>query len=144
MYTISTDRSKLDVPMIHRYLSDESYWAKDIPRDLVERSIEHSLCFGAYDGDRQVGFARVVTDESTFAWICDVFVIPSHRGRGVSKQLMAAVRAHSDLQRIRRWQLATRDAHGLYERFGFRLLASPDRHMEIRIENPYSDRRQKI
>jgi len=137
MYTISTDKSRLDVAMIHRYLSEESYWAKNMPRDLVERSIENSICFGAYDGDRQIGFARVVTDYAVFSYVGDVFVLASHRGRGVSKQLMQAVRDHPDLQQLRRWHLLTRDAHKLYEQVGFRALETPEWHLEISVKNPY-------
>ena len=137
MYTISTDKSRLDVAMIHRYLSEESYWAKNIPRELVERSIENSICFGAYDGDRQIGFARVVTDCAAFAYVGDVFVLDSYRGRGVSKQLMQTIRAHPDLRRLRRWHLLTRDAHALYRQFGFQELAKPEWHMEISMKNPY-------
>jgi len=137
MYTISTDKSRLDVEMIYCYLSEESYWAKNIPRDLVERSIENSICFGAYDGDAQIGFARVVTDRAAFAYVGDVFVLGSHRGRGVSKQLMQAIREHPDLQRLRRWHLLTRDAHALYSQFGFQDLAKPDWHMEISVKDPY-------
>ena len=137
MYTISTDKSRLDVAMIHRYLSEESYWAKNIPRDLVERSIENSICFGAYEGDRQIGFARVVTDRAAFAYVGDVFVLDSHRGRGVSKQLMQAIRDHPDLRRLRRWHLLTRDAHELYRQFGFQELANPEWHMEIGVKDPY-------
>jgi len=134
---ITTGRARLDVDLIHRYLSQESYWAKNIPRELMERAIEHSLCFGAFDGEQQVGFARVVTDYATFGYIADVFVIESHRGRGVSKAIMAAIRAHPDLQRLRRWHLVTRDAHGLYEQFGFHALAVPERHMESTVANAY-------
>jgi GNAT superfamily N-acetyltransferase len=137
MYTISTDKSRLDTEMIHRFLSKDAYWARNIGRDLVQRSIDNSICFGAYDSGRQVGFARVVTDCATFAYVGDVFVLPSHRGRGVSKQLMQAIREHPDLQQLRRWDLLTRDAHRLYEQFGFRRLSKPERHMEIAVENPY-------
>jgi len=137
MYTITTEKSRLDVTMIHRYLSEESYWAKNIPRDLVERSIANSICFGAYDGDEQIGFARVVTDSATFGYLADVFVKQSHRGRGVGRLLMQAIRDHPDLQRLRRWHLLTRDAHALYENFGFRALEKPERHMEIAVANPY-------
>ncbi len=137
MYTISTDKSRLDVAMIHRYLSEESYWARKIPRDLVERSIENSICFGAYDGDRQIGFARVVTDRAVFAYVGDVFVCESYRGRGVSKQLMQAIRDHPDLQRLRRWHLLTRDAHALYRQIGFQELAKPEWHMEVAVKDPY-------
>ena len=137
MYTISTDKSRLDVDMIHRYLSEEAYWSRNIPRDLVERSIENSICFGAYDGQKQVGFARIVSDCATIGYIGDVFVLPSHRGRGISKQIMNAIREHPDLQRLRRWHLVTTDAHGLYEQFGFQKIGKPERHMEIIVENPY-------
>ena len=137
MYTISSDKSRLDVAMIHRYLSEESYWAKHIPRDLVERSIENSICFGAYDGDRQIGFARVVTDSATFAYVGDVFVLAPYRSRGVSKQLMQAIREHPNLQRLRRWHLLTYDAHALYEQFGFHKLNKPEWHMESAVANPY-------
>ena len=137
MYTISTDKSRLDVDMIHRFLTEEAYWARNIPRDVVERSIENSICFGAYEGEHQVGFARVVTDCAIFAYVGDVFVLPAHRRRGVSKQLMRAIREHANLQRLRRWHLLTDDAHALYEQFGFRKIAKPERHMEIAVENPY-------
>ena len=137
---ISTDRARLDVDLIHRYLSEESYWAAGIPRDLVETSIENALCFGAFDGEAQVGFARVVTDYAVFAYIGDVFVVPSHRGRGISKALMNAIRAHPELQRLRRWHLLTRDAHALYEQFGFQTLTAPGRHMESVVTDPYSRR----
>jgi GNAT superfamily N-acetyltransferase len=135
--TISTDKSKLDRELIHRYLAEESYWATNIPRELVERSIENSLCFGAYDGSRQLGFARVVTDCATFAYLGDVFVIAGARGRGVAKQLVRAVREHPELQSLRRWHLLTRDAHSLYEQFGFRSLEAPERHMEIAVKDAY-------
>lgn len=136
-YTITTDKSRLDTDLIHKFLSEESYWAKNISRELVERSIEHSLCFGAFSGDRQVGFARVITDYATFAYVGDVFVLPAHRGKGASKQLMAAVREHPSLKDLRRWHLLTRDAHALYRQFGFRELEKPERHMEIAVKNPY-------
>lgn len=134
---ITTDRARLDVDLIHRWLSRESYWATHIPRELVARSIEHSLCFGAFDGAAQVGFARVVTDYATFGYVADVFVLPSHRGRGVSKAIMAAIDAHPELQALRRWHLVTRDAHRLYEQFGFRALGAPERHMERTKVNAY-------
>jgi GNAT superfamily N-acetyltransferase len=129
-HTISTDPGRLDRESIHAFLR-ESYWAPGIPRDVVDRSIDNALCFGIYDGERQVGFARVVTDRSTFAYLADVFVLESHRGRGLSKWLMEVIRGHPELQGLRRWSLATRDAHGLYEQFGFRRPAHPDRLMEI-------------
>ena len=138
MYTISTDKSMLDINLIHRFLSERSYWAKGIPRDVVERSIANSLCFGSYDGQQQVGFARVVTDYATFAYVADVFVIESHRGRGISKELMRAIREHASLRGLRRWHLVTTDAHRLYEQFGFREIETPRKHMEIVVKDPYA------
>jgi GNAT superfamily N-acetyltransferase len=139
MYTITNDKSMLDIDLIHRFLATESYWAKNRPRDVVERSIENSLCFGAFDGREQVGFARVISDYATFAYVADVFVVPSHRGRGVSKELMRAMREHPRLQRLRRWHLVTTDAHGLYRQFGFRELESPEKHMEVVVKDPFAE-----
>ncbi|MGZ4811050.1 MAG: GNAT family N-acetyltransferase [Thermoanaerobaculia bacterium] len=139
MYTITTDKSMLDIDLIHRFLASESYWAKNRPRDVVERSIENSLCFAAFDGGEQVGFARVITDYATFAYVADVFVVVTHRGRGVSKELMRAMREHPQLQRLRRWHLVTTDAHGLYRQFGFRELESPQKHMEIFVKDPFAE-----
>ena len=129
-YAISTDPARLDVAAIHAFLV-RAYWCIGIPRATVEHAIAHSLCFGAYHGTAQVGFARVVTDRATFAYLADVYVLEAHRGRGLSKRLMEAVVAHPDLQGLRRFLLATRDAHGLYAQFGFTGLAAPDRMMEI-------------
>ena len=129
-YVISTDRSRLNIDLIHDFLSKTSYWAIDRARDVVERSIDNSLSFGVYKGNDQVGFARVVTDYATFAWIADVFVLPEHRGQGLSKWLMDVMLSHSQLQGFRRWVLATKDAHGLYERYGFIPLHRPERWME--------------
>ena len=137
MIEVSSERSRMDVDVIHRYLSQESYWAKGIPLPLVQRAVRHSLCFGAFDGGAQVGFARVITDYTSFGYIADVFVLETHRGRGVAKQVMAAVMAHPELQTLRRWHLVTRDAHGLYEQFGFAPLDTPERHMFISIPNAY-------
>lgn len=134
---ISTERARMDVETIHRFLNEESYWAEGVPRDLVERSIAHSLCFGAFEDGRQVGFARVVTDFATFAYLADVFVLASHRGRGVSKRIMEAVMTHPDLQGLRRWHLVTGDAHGLYAQFGFTLLEAPERHMSLVRKDAY-------
>ena len=133
--TITTDPSRLDLDVIHGFLAG-SYWAAGIPREIAERAVRHSLCFGVFDGDHQVGFARVVSDYATYAYVCDVFVLPSHRGRGVGKQLMAAVVAHPDLQGLRRWTLFTRDAHGLYRHYGFGEARYPERLMEI-LSPPY-------
>lgn len=127
---VSSDPGRLDVNVIHGFLA-RSYWAEGIPREVVERSIRHSLCFGLYEWARQIGFARMVTDRATYAYLADVFVLESYRGRGLSRFLMEAVMAHPDLQGLRRFGLATRDAHGLYRSFGFASLASPERMMEI-------------
>jgi GNAT superfamily N-acetyltransferase len=129
-YVISTDRSRLDIDLIHDFLSKTSYWAIGRAREVVQRSIDNSLSFGVYQGSYQVGFARVVTDYATFAWIADVFVLPEHRGHGLSKWLMDVMLSHSQLQGFRRWVLATKDAHALYERYGFISLHRPERWME--------------
>jgi GNAT superfamily N-acetyltransferase len=128
-FLVSDDEALLDVELIHSFLRG-SYWATGIPREVVERSLRGSLCFGLYEGDAQVGFARCVTDRATYAYLADVFVIPSHRGRGLSKWLVECVLAHPDLQGLRRWSLVTRDAHGLYARFGFVPPRNPERYLE--------------
>ena len=130
-YEISTDPHRLNVEVIHTFLAEDSYWSPGIPRSIVERAIENSLCFGVYDGDDQIGFARVVSDFATFAYLADVFILEQYRERGLGKELMASVMAHPDLQGLRRWSLATRDAHGLYTQFGFTALENPSRMMEI-------------
>ena len=127
---ISTEKSELDLALIHRFLSQESYWARGIPLDTLRRAIENSLCFAGFVDGRQVAFARVVSDFATFAYLGDVFVIAEARGHGHGRALMEAIDAHPKLQGLRRFQLVTSDAHGLYERFGFTPLAHPDRHME--------------
>lgn len=129
-FTISTDRSRLDLGVIHGYLSTESYWAVGRDPEVVRRSVEHSLPFGLYEGERQIGFARVVTDYATFAWIADVFVLDEFRGRGLGKWLVEVILSHPALQGFRRWVLATKDAHGLYRQFGFQELKRPERWME--------------
>ena len=134
---ITNDVDRMSVDVIHRYLSEESYWATGIPREVVERAMRHSLCFAALDGDATIGFARVVTDRATFAYLADVFVLPPYRGRGVSKRIMAAIAAHPALQGLRRFHLSTKDAHGLYAQFGFTELATPERHMEKLVRDPY-------
>ncbi|HEY7436708.1 MAG TPA: GNAT family N-acetyltransferase [Methylomirabilota bacterium] len=133
---VTTDPARLDRDAIHDFLSG-SYWAKGIPREVMERSIRHSLCFGAFDGGRQVGFARVVSDRATFAYVADVFVVESHRGRGIGGRIMACITSHPELQNLRLWTLFTRDAHGLYRQHGFRDARYPDRLMERRAERPY-------
>lgn len=135
-YTLSTNPARLDVPLIHAYLSEQSYWAQGRSLTTVETSIAHSVCFGVYNGGRQVAFARVVTDYATFAWLCDVFVLESERGQGLGKWLVQSVVAHPDLQGLRRLLLATRDAHDLYRRYGgFELLPNPERWM-VRVNPP--------
>jgi GNAT superfamily N-acetyltransferase len=134
---ISTDLGRLDVGMIYRFLSEESTWAIGIGRDVVERAIDNSLCFGAYLDGRQVAFARVISDYATFANLVDVFVLPDYRGRGYSKQMMEAVMAHPSLQGLRRFTLATFDAHGLYRRFGFTAPGRPELLMERYFPNLY-------
>jgi len=129
-YEISTDPARLDVDAIHAFLT-QSYWSPGIPRATVARAIANSLCFGVFWQGQQVGFARMVTDKTTFAYLCDVYVLEAHRGHGVSKQLMKHVMEHPDLQGLRRMMLATRDAHGLYTQYGFTSLSAPDRIMEI-------------
>lgn len=119
-YEVSDDRGRLDRDVVHRYLSDESYWARGRAREETERAIDNSLCIGVYAEDgAQAGFARVITDSATFAWLCDLFVLPVHRGNGLGKQLVEAALGHPDLVTVRRWMLATADAHGLYRRYGF-------------------------
>jgi GNAT superfamily N-acetyltransferase len=133
---ISTDPTRLDVDAVHGWLK-ETYWSPGLPREVLERALSNSMCFGAYEGPRQVGFARVVTDRATFAWVCDVFVVESHRRRGIADAMLAAMKRHPELQGLRRWSLATRDAHALYRRHGFEPLADPSRAMEIRRPDVY-------
>lgn len=135
-FFISTDRSKLDVGAIHSFLT-RSYWAKGIPRETVVRSIANSMCFGIYSDGKQVGFARVISDFTTFAFIGDVFVLEEFRGRGLGKWMMECIVAHPDLQGLRRWALGTLDAHGLYAQFGFTSLKAPERWMERHNPNVY-------
>jgi len=135
---ISTDKSKLDIPLIHKYLSEESYWAKNIPLEIVKRSIENSLCFGVYEHGNQIGFARITTDYSTFAYMADVFILAGHRGKGFSKQLVQYIMNYPSLQGLRRWMLGTFDAHELYRKYGgFKELENPSRFMEIAYPKMY-------
>lgn len=136
-FDINTSGSRLDVELIHRFLSKESYWAADRTLEQTKTAIENSICFGVYLGERQVGFARVVTDRATFAYVGDVFILEEFRGRGLSKQLMREVISHPELQGLRRWILATKDAHGLYEQFEFAPLRHPERWMEKTAPNAY-------
>jgi GNAT superfamily N-acetyltransferase len=135
---ISTDRDELDIAVIHGFLSQQSTWARGIPRELVARSIQNSLCFGGFLGRSQIAFARVVTDYATFANLVDVFVLPEHRGHGYSKQLIESVVKHPELQGLRRFTLHTSDAHALYARFGFACSANPETYMERYSPNAYS------
>jgi GNAT superfamily N-acetyltransferase len=137
-FEISTDAARLDIGLIHGFLST-SYWARGRRRSVVERAIRNSLCFGVYREQRQVAFARVVTDRAVFAYLMDVFVLPEYRGRGISKTLLRTILDHPDLQNLRLFLLVTRDAHGLYQQFGFRPLTEPAEVMEIR--DPDSDSR---
>lgn len=134
---VSTDFDELDLPLIHRFLGEESYWARGIPYATLERALRHSLCFGGYVGSSQVAFARVVSDFATFANLQDVFVLPAHRGHGHGKALMEAIVAHPQLQGLRRFMLATRDAHALYARYGFAAPANPQSFMERYVPDIY-------
>jgi len=135
-YEVSTDPERIDIESVHRFLSDEAYWSPGVPEDVVRRAIAGSIVFGLYRGSEQVGLARVVSDRATFAWLCDVYVLKEHRGHGLGKWLMECVKAHPDLQGLRHWLLATRDAHGLYKQFGFEPV-DPERFMEIRDPDVY-------
>lgn len=134
---ISDDPSLLDLDVVHGFLS-RSYWSPGVPRDVLKRATENSLAFGVYADGKQVGFARAITDRATFAYLADVFVLETHQGRGLGKQLMRFIRAHPDLQSLRRWHLVTRDAQGLYEQFGFSSLSDGTLHMEIFVPDVYS------
>ena len=144
---ISTDKSLLDISKIHRFLSVEAYWSIGVPKSVVEKAISNSLCFGVYDQSEskkvQVGFARIVSDFASFAWLCDVYIEKSYRGMGLSKFLMTCVTAHPDLQNLRRLCLATKDAHSLYKQFGFKVTESPENWMEIKDNDIYKKLAQK-
>ena len=139
-YEISTDPLRIDAPMVHQFLTD-SYWAIGIPLETVRRSIENSINFGLYHGQQQVGFARIISDLATFAYLADVFVLPAYRGRGLSQWLMECIVSHPDLQGLRRWMLATQDAHGLYAKFGFTPIKSSEPWMEIHRPDVYAKAR---
>ena len=136
-FIISTEKLKLDIPSIYQYLSKEAYWSKNIPMEIVKRSIEGSVCFGMYHNNRQVGFARVITDNASFGYLADVFIINEYRGRGLSKWLMQCILGHPELQGFRSWLLGTRDAHGLYSQFGFKPLEHPERFMRLGLITEY-------
>jgi ribosomal protein S18 acetylase RimI-like enzyme len=131
-YTVSTDPTRLDLDFVHGFLANESYWSKGVARETVERFVQHSLNFGLYSAGEQVGYLRIITDYTTFAYISDVFVAAPHRGQGLGQMLMRCAMAHPDLQGLRKWALDTRDAQSLYYRFGFRVPPLPGRHMIYR------------
>ena len=135
-FTVSTDRERIDLDVVHGFLT-ECYWSKGIPREVVARSIENSLCFGVYEEGKQIGFARVISDYATYAYIGDVFVLEPFRGRGLGKWLMECIMQHPRLQGLRRWSLVTSDAHGLYAQFGFGPLKKPQNYMELHRPNVY-------
>lgn len=137
-FSISTDKQRLDATYVHRFLSS-SYWAENISVEVVQKAISGSLCFGVYHGDKQIGFARVITDEATFAYLCDVFIDETCRGKGLSKWMMETILAYPGLQGLRRFLLATRDAHGLYRQFGFSELTFTDKWMHIHWPNVYKE-----
>jgi len=136
-FIISTDRRRLQLEVVHKYLSEESYWARERTLEQTATAIKNSLPFGVYKGENQVGFARVVTDYATFAYLGDVFVLPEYQGKGLGKFLMETILAHPDLQNFRRWILATKDAHALYEEYEFAALRHPERWMEKTAPNAY-------
>ena len=140
-FVFSDDPNKIDPIRIHHYLSTQSYWAENIPFETLKRSIENSLCFGIYKETKQIGFARWITDKATFAYLADVYVEEPFRGQGLAKKLMSLMLFHHDLQGLRRYMLATQDAHGLYEQFGFTALEHPDRLMAVVIKDPYKEDR---
>ncbi len=130
-YEISTEKSAINFEVVYNYLNGDSYWAQGIPKEKLKKAIENSICFSVLKEQEQVGFARVISDHATFAYICDVFILPKARGNGLSKWLVQTIMNHPDLQGLRRWSLATFDAHGLYKQFGFKEVSRPDRWMEI-------------
>ncbi|MXV50679.1 GNAT family N-acetyltransferase [Pedobacter sp. HMF7647] len=137
--SISTDKNLLDLDLIYDFIGRQSYWAQNIPFETLKRSIDNSLCFGVYDNGSQIGFARVISDNATFAYLADVFIVPEYRGRGLSKMLVSYIISYSELQGLRRWLLATADAHGLYKQFGFTELSQPDNIMEIKNADVYKN-----
>ena len=137
-YTISTDRSRLKVETVHRYLAEESYWAKGRPLAVTQKVIERSLCFGVYQGGEQVGFARVITDYATHAYVADVFILPAHQGRGLGKWLMQCILDCPETSGVYKWALHTRDAHELYTQSGFTTVREPGAYMEIRRRPPWA------
>lgn len=130
-YIVSTDPSRLDLSSVHKFLTEEAYWSRGISFETFLKSVENSLCFGLYQQEMQIGFARVITDYSTFAYLGDVFVVEGYRRRGLGKWLIECVFSHPEVQELRRWMLVTSDAHGLYKQYGFKTLSHPESFMEI-------------
>ncbi len=144
IFFISTDTSKIDITLVHNYLCNESYWAKNIPLNIVQKSIEGAFCFGIYKKENetaftQAGFARVITDKATFAYLADVFILEQYRGMGLGKWLMEEIMIHEELQGLRGWMLGTKDAHGLYEQFGFKRLENSERIMRLSTFEAYPE-----
>ncbi|TWF38816.1 acetyltransferase (GNAT) family protein [Chitinophaga polysaccharea] len=137
-YTVSTDRSRLDINAIHDYLSRESYWSQNIPFDIVKQSVENSIPFGVYHGQQQIGFARVITDNALFGYLADVYILTPHRGKGLSKLLMRTIMDHPVIKGLRRLLLITSDAHGLYRQFGFTEIPNPEKYMQVHIADLYT------
>ena len=138
-FTISTDKNKIDIDYVHAFLT-QSYWSPGIPMETVKRAMENSLCFGIYDNHKQIGYARMITDQATFAYLADVFIDEEFRGKGLGKWLVEAILAHPGLQGLRRMLLATRDAHSLYAQFGFTPFTNPERWMQIHIPDAYKNK----
>jgi GNAT superfamily N-acetyltransferase len=136
-FCISTEKGKLDIDAIHDFLSTKAYWCLGIPKDKVQTAIEHSICFGVYQEKKQIGFARVITDFSTIAYLGDVYILEEHRGKGISKWLIETIMNHQNLQGLRRWILLTGDAHGLYRQFGWTDIEDPTKWMELHVKNIY-------
>ena len=136
-YTITTDKSRLDLNAVHQYLSKQSYWSPNIPLETVQNAAAHSLTFAVLHGDEQVGYARIISDYSIFAYLGDVYILEAHQGQGLSKWLMETIMGHPDLQNLRRWILATRDAHGLYAQYGWKPIANPSIWMEVHNPDVY-------
>ncbi len=138
-FLISTDKAKIDVTAVHHFLSTLSYWSQNIPFDIVNKSIENSLCFGVFEENKQIGFARIITDYATFAYLCDVYILPEYRGKGLSKWLMEVIMNTAELKVLRSWLLATTSAHELYKKFGWDNVKNPERLMEIKTPNIYKN-----
>ena len=139
-FSISTNKSKLDIPLIHKYLSEESYWAKNIPLELIYQSIENSLNFGIYYENIQIGYARIISDYTTFAYLCDVFILSDYQGKGLSQWLLNTINQHPNLQNLRRWMLMTLDAQEVYKKNGWQIAQHPERVMEKYVPNIYQNR----